>query len=224
MLVPLLLTAGVAREVVGVAREVARMEANRREIDDDYHDIKRGDKYSRESGDKQLKESLQSSVVSTNPNVAWHDVAGLQAAKDEILEAVVFPLRFPDLFTGKRKPRRGILLYGPPGTGKSHLARAIATEVKSPLISISSSDVQSKWTGESERPAFPNFFVIQFQPLSSLDIKRVLLTCCRLVRILFQMAREMKPSIIFIDEIDALCGNRDSPSSLEHDNRLKTEI
>ena len=129
------------------------MEANRREIDDDYHDIKRRDtdekkdsrdKYSRESSDKQLKESLQSSVVSTNPNVAWHDVAGLQAAKDEILEAVVFPLRFPDLFTGKRKPRRGILLYSPPGTGKSHLARAITTEVKSTLISISSSDIQSK--------------------------------------------------------------------------------
>jgi vacuolar protein-sorting-associated protein 4 len=94
---------------------------------------------------------LQSSIVRENPNVQWDDVAGLDAAKEELQEAVVLPLKFPKMFSGKRKPRRGILLYGPPGTGKSYLAKAVATEVESTLFSISSSDVMSKWYGESER-------------------------------------------------------------------------
>jgi SpoVK/Ycf46/Vps4 family AAA+-type ATPase len=156
-----------------VARVVARLREQRREeIADDYDIVQEqgtdenkdtGDKYSRGEGDKMLKESLLSSVVSENPNVAWQDVAGLQAAKEEIMEAVVFPFKFPALFTGKCKPRRGILLYGPPGTGKSHLGRAIATEVKSTLISISSSDVQSKWVGESERSAFMFLSLLSFK-------------------------------------------------------------
>jgi hypothetical protein len=106
---------------------------------------------SRSADEKQLRESLQSSIVRENPNVQWDDVAGLDAAKEELQEAVVLPLKFPKMFSGKRKPRRGILLYGPPGTGKSYLAKAVATEVESTLFSISSSDVMSKWYGESER-------------------------------------------------------------------------
>jgi ATPase family associated with various cellular activities (AAA)/Cytoskeletal-regulatory complex EF hand len=106
---------------------------------------------SRSADAKQLRESLQSSIVRENPNVQWDDVAGLDAVKEELQEAVVLPLKFPKMFSGKRKPRRGILLYGPPGTGKSYLAKAVATEVESTLFSISSSDVMSKWYGESER-------------------------------------------------------------------------
>jgi hypothetical protein len=106
---------------------------------------------SRTADEKQLRESLQSSIVKENPNVQWDDVAGLDAAKEELQEAVIMPLKFPQMFSGKRKPRRGILLYGPPGTGKSYLAKAVATEVESTLFSISSSDVMSKWYGESER-------------------------------------------------------------------------
>jgi vacuolar protein-sorting-associated protein 4 len=83
--------------------------------------------------------------------VRWEDVAGLDGAKEALKEAVILPIKFPHLFTGKRVPWRGILLYGPPGTGKSYLAKAVATEADSTFFSVSSSDLVSKWMGESER-------------------------------------------------------------------------
>jgi len=142
-----------------------------------------------------LRASLDSSILSEKPNVKWDDVAGLEGAKEALKEAVVLPIRFPALFTGNRKPWKGILLYGPPGTGKSYLAKAVATEVDSTFFSISSSDLVSKWVGESER----------------------------LVRNLFEMAHENKPSIIFIDEIDALCGSRGDGES-DASRRMKNEF
>jgi vacuolar protein-sorting-associated protein 4 len=100
---------------------------------------------------KRLRAGLSSAILSETPNVSWDDVAGLQTAKDSLKEAVILPIKFPQLFTGKRTPWRGILLYGPPGTGKSYLAKAVATEAKSTFFSVSSSDLVSKWMGESER-------------------------------------------------------------------------
>ncbi|KAJ3828937.1 P-loop containing nucleoside triphosphate hydrolase protein [Lentinula raphanica] len=144
---------------------------------------------------KKLRDSLAGAIISEKPNVKWDDVAGLEGAKASLKEAVILPLKFPHLFTGKRTPWRGILLYGPPGTGKSYLAKAVATEAKSTFYSISSSDLVSKWQGESER----------------------------LVKQLFQLARESKPSIIFIDEIDALTGTRNESES-EGSRRIKTEF
>lgn len=94
--------------------------------------------------------------MTETPNVRWDDVAGLEGAKEALKEAVILPIKFPHLFTGKRTPWRGILLYGPPGTGKSFLAKAVATEAKSTFFSVSSSDLVSKWMGESERYAYPN--------------------------------------------------------------------
>ena len=119
---------------------------------------KNDDDSSRTEDDKMLQASLESSIVSETPNVHWDDVAGLEVAKEELREAVCLPLRFPQLFQGKRKQRRGMLLYGPPGTGKSYLAKAIATEVGCTMFSISSSDILSKWHGESERYENPPIY------------------------------------------------------------------
>lgn len=81
----------------------------------------------------------------------WEDVAGLKLAKEELQEAVVVPMKFPQLSAGHHRSGKGILLYGPPGTGKSYLAKAVATDIDATLSSVSSSDLVSKWLGESER-------------------------------------------------------------------------
>lgn len=144
---------------------------------------------------QRLRGGLEGAIMTTKPNIKWDDVAGLKAAKEALQETVILPIRFPQLFTGSRQPWKGILLYGPPGTGKSFLAKACATECDSTFYSISSSDLVSKWMGESER----------------------------LVRSLFEMARESKPSIIFIDEVDSLCGQRGEGES-DASRRIKTEF
>lgn len=144
---------------------------------------------------KKLRLALSGAILSEKPNVRWEDVAGLEGAKEALKEAVILPVKFPHLFKGNRKPTTGILLYGPPGTGKSYLAKAVATESNSTFFSVSSSDLVSKWMGESEK----------------------------LVKQLFAMARENKPSIIFIDEVDALTGQRGDGES-EASRRIKTEL
>lgn len=100
---------------------------------------------------KKLRGALAGAILTDKPNIKWEDVAGLEGAKEALKEAVILPIKFPHLFTGKRQPWRGILLYGPPGTGKSYLAKAVATEANSTFFSVSSSDLVSKWMGESER-------------------------------------------------------------------------
>lgn len=146
--------------------------------------------------EKKMKDSLNSAIVEEKPNVKWDDVAGLEMAKEALKEAVILPIKFPHLFTGNRQPWKGILLYGPPGTGKSYLAKAVATEANnSTFFSVKSSDLVSKWLGESEK----------------------------LVKNLFELAREKSPAIIFIDEIDSLCSSR-SENESESARRIKTEF
>ncbi|KAF8820767.1 putative vacuolar protein sorting-associated protein vps4 [Cardiosporidium cionae] len=146
--------------------------------------------------DDKMKEKLESAIVSEKPNVRWSDIAGLMGAKASLQEAVILPTRFPNLFTGDRKPWKGILLYGPPGTGKTYLAKACATEADGTFLAgVSSADLMSKWQGESEK----------------------------LVRSLFEMARQKKPAIIFIDEVDSMCSAR-SDNESESSRRVKTEF
>lgn len=109
------------------------------------------DEEDQDADSKKLRGALAGAILSEKPNIKWEDVAGLEQAKEALKEAVILPIKFPHLFTGKRQPWKGILLYGPPGTGKSYLAKAVATEANSTFFSVSSSDLVSKWMGESER-------------------------------------------------------------------------
>lgn len=156
------------------------------------------DKNKEDKGDDEanrLKDQLSGAIVTEKPNVKWTDVAGLEGAKSALQETVILPQKFPQLFVGKRKPWRGILLYGPPGTGKSFLAKAVATEADARFFAVSSSDLVSKWQGESER----------------------------LVKNLFVLARNEQHAIIFIDEIDSMCSSRSEGES-DATRRIKTEF
>jgi vacuolar protein-sorting-associated protein 4 len=107
---------------------------------------------SNEDEDAKLRGALSSAIVVEKPNVNWDDVAGLEGAKETLKEAVILPQKFPQLFTGERRPWVGILLYGPPGTGKSFLAKAVATEAESTFFSVSSSG-GFRWHGLHARRA-----------------------------------------------------------------------
>ncbi|GAX80543.1 hypothetical protein CEUSTIGMA_g7981.t1 [Chlamydomonas eustigma] len=146
--------------------------------------------------DADLAAQLERDMMDGNPNIRWTDIAGLVEAKRVLEEAAVLPLIMPEYFTGIRKPFKGVLLYGPPGTGKTMLAKAVATETACTFFSVTSATLGSKYRGESER----------------------------LVRCLFDLARLHAPSIIFIDEVDSLCGQRGQSGEHEASRRVKTEL
>ena len=130
---------------------------------------------------KIVQPSALREVILEIPNVKWEDIGDLERVKQELREAVEWPLKYPDVF--KRlgiKPPRGILLYGPPGTGKTLLAKAVANESEANFISVKGPEVLSKCVGESEKA----------------------------VREIFQRAREAAPCIIFFDELDAIAPRR----------------
>jgi transitional endoplasmic reticulum ATPase len=126
---------------------------------------------------KVVRPSALREVLIEIPNVKWDDIGGLDNVKQELKEAVEWPIKHPDAF--KRlgvSPPKGILIYGPPGTGKTMLAKAVANESESNFILVKGPELLSKWVGESESG----------------------------VRKIFAKARQASPSIIFFDEIDAL--------------------
>ena len=126
---------------------------------------------------KRVQPSAMREVMVQVPNIGWADIGGLDDAQMKLREGVELPLRNPEAFhrLGIR-PAKGFLLYGPPGTGKTLLAKAVAKEAEANFIAIKSSDLLSKWYGESEQ-----------------QIAR-----------LFARARQVAPCVIFIDEIDSL--------------------
>ncbi|XP_014614498.1 PREDICTED: fidgetin-like protein 1 isoform X3 [Polistes canadensis] len=145
--------------------------------------------------DPKLIELIKNEIMDLRTSVSWDDIAGLEYAKKIIQEVIVFPMLRPDIFTGLRRPPRGILLFGPPGTGKTLIGRCIAVQSKSTFFSISASSLTSKWIGEGEK----------------------------MVRALFAVARVNQPSVVFIDEIDSLLSQR-SETEHESSRRLKTEF
>ncbi len=143
----------------------------------------------------ELEEAISEIIIVEKPNVKMSQVAGLEEAKRALREAIILPMKRPDLFKGARNPWRGILLFGPPGTGKTLLARAVATEVDATFFNVSASSIISKWLGESEK----------------------------LVQQLFETAQEKQPSLIFIDEVDSIASARGG-SEHDAMRRVKTTL
>ncbi len=130
---------------------------------------------------REIEPSAMREVFVEIPKVTWDDVGGLEDVKREIIEAVEWPLKYPEKFKKFGiKPPKGVLLYGPPGTGKTLIAKAVANESEANFISIKGGQLLSKWLGESEKA----------------------------VRKIFRKARQVAPCIIFFDEIDAIAQMR----------------
>jgi len=134
---------------------------------------------------KRVQPSAMREVMVQAPTVGWADIGGLSEAAELLREGVELPLKNPEAFNRLGiRPAKGFLLYGPPGTGKTLLAKAVAKESEANFISIKSSDLLSKWYGESEQQ----------------------------IAKLFARARAVAPCVIFIDEIDSLVPARGSSS------------
>jgi transitional endoplasmic reticulum ATPase len=126
---------------------------------------------------KVVHPTLMREVFVEVPEVRWSDIGGLDEVKQQLREAVEWPLKYPEVFEKMGiRPPRGVLLYGPPGCGKTLLAKAVATESGANFIAIRGPEVLSKWVGESERA----------------------------IREIFRRARQVAPAVIFFDEIDAI--------------------
>jgi len=146
---------------------------------------------------REITPTAMREVFIESPNVHWNDVGGLAKVKENLQEAVEWPLKHPERFTRLGiTPPKGILLHGPPGCGKTLLARAIATESQANFISIRGPEIFSKWVGESEKA----------------------------IREIFRKARMAAPSIIFFDEFDALVPARGAGTDSRVTERVISQL
>jgi len=146
---------------------------------------------------KMVRPSALREVFIEVPNVKWTDIGGLEEVRQQLIEAVDWPLKHPQAFSRLGiTPPKGILLYGAPGTGKTMLAKAVATESKANFISVKGPELLSKWVGESEKA----------------------------VREIFKKARQTSPSIIFFDEIDSLAPRRSESSDSKVSERVVNQL
>ncbi|MBI4362842.1 MAG: CDC48 family AAA ATPase [Euryarchaeota archaeon] len=146
---------------------------------------------------RNIEPSAMREVYVEVPKVEWKDIGGLHRAKQELREAIEWPLKYPDLFrTLNTRPPRGILIFGPPGTGKTLLAKAAAHGSQANFISIKGPEVISKWVGESERA----------------------------IREIFRKAKQASPAIIFLDEIDSLVPVRGMSSDSHVTERIVSQM
>lgn len=144
-----------------------------------------------------VKASAMREIMIENPNVHWADIGGQDDLKLKLRQIIEWPIHRPEIFTRLGiSPPRGLLMFGPPGCSKTMIAKAIATESKVNFLSIKGSELFSMWVGESERA----------------------------VRELFRKARQVAPSIIFFDEIDAIGGERSAESGSSVRERVLAQI
>ncbi|KAL1551973.1 hypothetical protein AAHA92_12829 [Salvia divinorum] len=148
--------------------------------------------------DNEFEKRIRPEVIPASEiGVTFADIGALDEIKESLQELVMLPLRRPDLFEGGLlKPCRGILLFGPPGTGKTMLAKAIANEAGASFINVSMSTITSKWFGEDEKN----------------------------VRALFTLAAKVSPTIIFVDEVDSMLGQRNRAGEHEAMRKIKNEF
>ncbi|KAJ3701067.1 hypothetical protein LUZ61_004772 [Rhynchospora tenuis] len=148
--------------------------------------------------DNEFEKRIRPEVIPANEiGVTFDDIGALDDIKESLQELVMLPLRRPDLFKGGLlKPCRGILLFGPPGTGKTMLAKAIANEAGASFINVSMSTITSKWFGEDEKN----------------------------VRALFTLAAKVAPTIVFVDEVDSMLGQRSRVGEHEAMRKIKNEF
>jgi len=146
---------------------------------------------------KEIEPSAMREVLVEVPNVKWTDIGGLAEVKEELQEAIEWPLKYPEFFAHMNTaPPKGVLLHGPPGTGKTMLAKAVANESEANFISIKGPELLSKWVGESEKA----------------------------VREVFRKARQASPTIIFFDELDSITPVRGGRGDSQVTERVISQI
>ena len=146
---------------------------------------------------KVVRPSAMREVLVETPNVDWESVGGLTSVKQELKEAIEWPMKYPESFkTLGIRPPRGILLYGPPGTGKTLLAKAVAKESEANFIQVKGPSLLSMWVGKSEEG----------------------------VRKIFERARQVAPCVVFFDEIDSLAGKRGQEAGTRVTERVLNQL